>query len=139
MTMLLYNAILFWGKKEFTEVSPAPPTGLRAHFLSVSDQQVLSRKEYPIGRQRRGPLQKQQVVVSGLTPPFSQPSGCLHPRALKTGPLTLNYTQTKDAVEVSFKWVYIKNNREKIFLTITVLLNYWDMVLLCLDYLILAV
>lgn len=101
---------------EFTEVSPAPPKGLRAHFLSGSDQQVLPRKEYLIGRQRRGPLQKQQVVVSGLTPPFSQPSGCLHPLALETGPLTLKYTrdgsdkrhQAVGSVGFLFKLVYIK-------------------------------
>lgn len=104
---------------EFTEVSPAPPTGLRAHFLSGSDQQVLPRKEYPIGRQRRGPLQKQQVVVSGLTPPFSQPLGCLHPLALETGPLTLKYThvmvQTKDIRQLDqldffSNWFILKKN-----------------------------
>lgn len=76
----------------FTVESRAPPTGHRACYLSGCVQQALPRKEYPVGKQLRGPLQKQLGVVYGLTPPFSQLWGCLHPLAQKTGLLTLKNT-----------------------------------------------
>lgn len=99
---------------EFTEVSPAHPTGLRAHSLSGSDQQGLPRKECPTGRRQRDPLQKQQEVVSGLSPPFSPLSGCPRPLALKTELLTLKYTQVtvqaqmKESFQHSFQSLFLE-------------------------------
>ena len=72
--------------------SQAPPTGHHACSLSGCVQRALPRKEYPEGKQLRGPLQKQLGVACGLTPPFSRLWGCLHPLALKIGLLTLEST-----------------------------------------------
>lgn len=78
--------------QSFTVESRAPPTGHHACSPSGYVQQALPRKECPVGKQRRGPLQKQQGVVCGLTPTFSQLWGCLHLLALKIGLLTLKNT-----------------------------------------------
>lgn len=72
--------------------SRGPPTGHHACSLSGCVQQALPRKEYPVGKQLKGPLQKQLGVVCGLTPPFSLLWGSLHPLALKIGLLTLKNT-----------------------------------------------
>lgn len=67
----------------------APPTGHHVYSLSGYVQQALPRKEYRVGKQLIGPLQKQLGAVCDLTPPSSRLWGCLHRLELKIGLLTL--------------------------------------------------